>query len=137
MTKVKKYNSSDAWLLLAIIYAGNGNNDAPLEKIISAGDWINHAVFNADEFESGLSRLTAGKFIKEKNETFSFTPKVKRAFIKINPRGRTVEKELEGLREFLGAALPTSEQPQINNLTYEGFSQERFRKAADNYLSRF
>lgn len=134
-----KYNSSDAWLLLAVIYAGGGgnNNYAPLDKIISAGDWINHAVFNADEFESGLCRLTTGKYLKEKNEIFSVTLKVKRAFAKINLRGRTVEKELEFLREFIGAASPASEQPQINNLQYEGFSQARFREAVDTYLLRF
>ena len=135
--KSKKYNSADVWLLFAIIYAGNENNEATLAKIIAAGDWINHAVFNADEFESGLSRLTAGKYIKEKNGNFSVTLRAERAFAKISQRGRTVEKELESLREFIGAELPTIEQPQINNLKYEGFSDERFREAVDKYLSRF
>lgn len=137
MRKIKKYNSSDAGLLLAIIYAGSGNNDARLEKIISLGDAINHAIFNADELESGLARLTLGKYIKEKNEIFSITLKVERAFTKITLHALTVEKELNGLREFIGAELPTAEPPQLNTLKYEGFSQERFCEAVNKYLSRF
>jgi len=134
--KIKKFNWSDAWLLLAIVYASNGKPGATLEKIIALGDAINHAVFNADELESGLRRLTSGKYIKEENGCFSAALKVRRAFAKIAARGRTVEKELEYLREFIGAASPVAEQPQINNLKYEGFSAEKFREAVNKYLSR-
>ncbi|HKO41952.1 MAG TPA: hypothetical protein VJU84_01575 [Pyrinomonadaceae bacterium] len=47
-----RYNWSDAWLLLAIIYAGR-DGDATLLRILAAGDFIEHAIFTPDELESG------------------------------------------------------------------------------------
>lgn len=135
MTRIKKYNWSDAWLLLSIIYASNSESGATLEKIIAAGDWINHAVFNEDELESGLARLTAGGFIKEKNKVFFATLKVRRAYTKTTSRGRAVSKELCDIEQFIGAISPTSEQPNINNLKYSDFSHEAFREAVDNHLT--
>lgn len=134
--KVKKYNYSDAWLLLAIIYASSGETEATLERIVAIGDAINHSIFNADELESGLARLTAGKFIKEKNGIFSAALKVRRAFEKTASRGRTVEKELNDVAEFIKAAPPASaEQAQINNLKYPGFTDAAYRAAVDKHLS--
>lgn len=133
--KTEKFNWTDAWLLLAIAYASSGENKATLEKIIAIGDALNHAVFNADEVESGLVRLTSGKYIKEKNGIFSVTPKVRRMHAATNSRRQTVEKELEYFRKFIGAAAPASAPPQLNNLKYEGFSHANFREAVDKYLS--
>jgi len=135
MPRNRKYNWSDAWLLLSIIYASDSENGAALEKIIAAGDWINHAVFNEDELESGLARLTAGGFIKEKNKVFSATLKVRRAYAKTTSRGRAVSKELSDIEQLIGAALPASAQPNINNLKYAEFSHEAFREAVNKHLT--
>ena len=133
MTRSKKYNSSDVWLLLAIIYA-SGEKSATLDEIIAAGDWINHAIFNEDELESGLARLTAGGFIKEKNNAFSATQKVKRAYSKTTGSRRIINEELKDIGDLIGAASPVSKQPNINNLKYANFSHELFRAAVDKYL---
>ena len=130
----RKYNSSDAWLLLTIIYAGSGESKATLDKIIAVGDAVNHSIFNEDELESGLARLTAGGFIKEKNKVFSAALKVRRAYAKTTTIRRAVDKELNDITQLIGAASPTSEQPNINNLKYTGFSHEEFREAVDKYL---
>ena len=131
MPETKKYNSSDAWLLLAIIYAGGA---ATLEKIIGAGDYINHAVFNADELESGLARLTAGKFIREKNKTFYVTLKVRRAYAKTTSPRRSADKELEDIKQLIGATAAAGEQQHKNDLKYAGFSPEEFREAVEKHL---
>ena len=115
---------------MAIIYAGEA---ATLEKIIGAGDWINHAVFNPDELESGLARLAAGGFIKEKNKTFSATLKVRRAYAKTTTPRRAVDKELNDIEQFIGAATATGEQPQPNDLEYDGITPEELQKAFDKY----
>jgi hypothetical protein len=49
---------SDAWLLFSIALAG-GDGGASLSRILAAGDYVNHAIFNGDELRGGLSRLTA------------------------------------------------------------------------------
>lgn len=133
--KNKKYNWSDALLLLSIIYASNRESGATLGKIIAAGDWINHAVLNEDEFESGLARLTAGGFIREKNNVFFATLKVRRAYAKTTSPGRAVSKELSDIEQFIGAVSPTSAQSNINNLKYSEFSHEAFREAVDKHLT--
>jgi len=67
-----QYQGADAWLLLAIVYA-NKSGEANLEGIIEVGDGINHAIFTAEELKGGISRLTSGGLIKEKNGIFSPT----------------------------------------------------------------
>jgi hypothetical protein len=50
------FYNSDAWVLLAIIYASR-SGPATLDKIIAAGDAINVAIFPPNELEGGLGSL--------------------------------------------------------------------------------
>ncbi|HEU0143522.1 MAG TPA: hypothetical protein VFQ47_01935 [Nitrososphaera sp.] len=136
MAKDKIYNWSDAWLLLSIIYAGKPSG-ATLEKIIAAGDFINHAIFNPDELASGFARLKSGGYIKEKRGIFSATEKVMRAYSKTTSPRRAVHKELEDIEILIGAASSASEQPHSNNLKYAGFSEEAYAEAVKRYIEGF
>ena len=126
-----EYNWSDAWLLLAVVYAGKGG--ATLDRIIAAGDGINHAIFKPDELESGLTRLTLGGYLKEKNGIFFPTVKVMRAYAKTTSPRRGMLNELKDIQELIGAASPTSEQPCANNLKYAGFSTAAYDEAVNKY----
>lgn len=95
-----KYVRSDAWLLLAILYAGR-EGGASLNQVKAAGDFINHAVFTADELTCGLNRLSAGGFIKERRGLFSVTSKVFEAYLKTTTPRRAAHKELEDIERFL------------------------------------
>jgi hypothetical protein len=130
-----KLNWSDAWLLLSVIYAGDKGAD--LERIISAGDGINHDVFNPDELESGLARLTSSGYIKEKDGIFMATLRVRRAFAKMSPERSYIHKDLERIETLIGAARPTDEQPNTNNLKYPGFSEAAYTQAVNKYLESF
>jgi hypothetical protein len=133
--KKRECNWSDAWLLLAIIYAGT--EGATLEKIVAIGDFIEHAIFNPDELESGFARLTAGGYITEKDGVFSATSKVKRAYAKTTSPRRAVQKELDDVKELINAAPPISSQPYSNNLKYPGFTQESYEEAVKRYIEGF
>ena len=63
------YHWSDAWLLLAIVYACRGG-DANLSRVIAAGDALNHAIFTPAEVESGLARLVAGGYIEVEGDQY-------------------------------------------------------------------
>ena len=129
-----QHNWSDAWLLLAIIYvSGKG---ATLDQIIGAGDGIEHAIFNADELESGLARLTANGYVKEKAGVFSATAKVKRAYEKTTSPRRSIRKELEGIEKLIGAAPYNAEQPHAHDLKYPGFTSAAYSKAVNDYVER-
>ena len=130
-----KFNWSDAWLLLSVIYAGDKGAD--LERIISVGDGINHDIFNPDELESGLARLTSGGHLQEKNGIFVATLRVRRAFAKMSPKRSYIHKDLERIETLIGAASSTNEQPNINNLKYPGFSETAYTQAVNKYLERF
>ena len=130
-----KSNWSDAWLLLAVIYAGGEGAD--LERIIAVGDGINHAIFNPDELESGLARLTSSGHIKEKNGVFFATLKIRKAFAKVSPPRSAIHKDLERVETLIGAATPPAEQPNTNNLKYPGFSEAAYTEAVNKYIERF
>ena len=128
-----QYYWSDAWLLLAIIYASSGG-DATLERIIATGDAIEHAIFNPEELESGFCRLTGGSFIKEKDGVFSATDKVMKAYAKTTTPRRSIAKEMEDTERFLSAkSYPSVPNPE-NNLRYSEFSMESYERAVSKYI---
>ena len=98
--KASQYQRSDAWLLLSIIYASPVNG-ASLRDIISAGDYINHAIFTFDELSGGLQRLIAGGLIREQNGAFAATDIIIKAYRRTTTPRRTALKELADASEFL------------------------------------
>lgn len=128
-----QYYWSDAWLLLAIIYASSAG-DATLERIVGAGDSIEHAIFNPEELESGFYRLTEGGFVKEKNGVFAATAKVIKAYAKTTTPRRTIAKEMEDIERLLAAKSYSSEPNPEHNFEYPGFSTELYERAVSGYL---
>jgi hypothetical protein len=129
-----EHNWSDAWLLLAIIYAGK--EGANLERIIEVGDGIDHSIFNPDELESGLARLSANGYIREKHGVFSAKSKVMTAFLKTTSPRSYIHKDLERIEKLIGAASYSSDQPHRNNLKYPGFSMAAYTEAVSRYIER-
>ena len=134
MKEAPEYNWSDAWLLLAVIYAGP--EGATLERIIEVGNGIEHAIFNPDELESGLARLTTGGHVHDKAGVFYATSPVMTAHQKTTSPQRSIEKELSDIEKYLGAASLADPQPHSNNLRYPGFTKEAYTEAVNNYLAR-
>jgi hypothetical protein len=121
MKKAPEYNWSDAWLLLAVIYAGP--EGATLERIIEVGNGIEHAIFNPDELESGLARLTAGGHLQEKAGVFFATSGVMTGYQKTTSLRRSIQKELSDIEKYLGAVVSRSassfKQPAVSRI-HEG-----------------
>ena len=113
---------SDAWLLLAIIYAGR-EEPSTLVDVIAAADYINHAVVVFEEKEDALARLSAGGYIAHTED---------------KPQ-RAVLDEWEDMRQFLGAAKWNPRQkPQLANVgvSYPLLTREAFDEAIDGYRTR-
>ena len=126
-----QFHWSDAWLLLAIVYASR-TGDASLDKIIAAGDAINHSIFTPSELESGLARLVAGGYIEQKVGVFSPCLKTL-AYRKSRRRGRAMLSELKDVATMLRARDALAEQPSANNLDYPGFSIAAYEEAVEKY----
>jgi hypothetical protein len=127
------YNWSDAWLLLAIINASK-QGEATLETIIAAGDGINFAVFEPEEIESGLARLTDGGYVEEKNGIV-FPTDIALAYTKESTKRRAIHKDLKDIETMLGAPSAVDEQPSPNNLKYAGFSMAAYDEVVKRYVA--
>ena len=104
--------SADTWVLLAIIYGG-GTRGATLTDIISAGDYINHAILRYEELRDGLARLLAAGVIVERDGCYYPTPEALAAYRQpIHPR-RFISTEWDALEQWLASRLrdtPVAEQ---------------------------
>ena len=125
------HNWSDAWLLLAIIYA-NQHGAATLDRIVAAGDAINHAIFTEAEFESGLAWLTRSGLIVEKDGHFIPTDR-SRLQTKLGHRRRSMHNELNDVAQLLSCPSAIDEQPSSDDLRYPGFSLAAYERAVETY----
>jgi hypothetical protein len=121
------FYNSDAWVLLAIIYASR-SGPATLDKIIAAGDAINVAIFLPNELEGGLARLTAGGYITEHDGTFAPTDKAL-AYSGSSRYRRAMLKELRDVQRML--ASRSTEPP--DGVKYPGFLEVAYDEAIEKY----
>jgi hypothetical protein len=96
-----KYERSDAWLLLSVIYAAQEHH-ASLGEIIMCGDYINHMNFTSEELDGGLARLKAGHWIAHTTEGFLITAKTGDAYQIIADRKLSAHEERKQLETTLG-----------------------------------
>lgn len=134
MTANLRYNWSDAWLLLAVIYA-NKNGRGTLDRIIAAGDLINHAIFSAKECESGLSRLTTGGYITQKDLSFVITDQALEIARRLSQGSGIIQKELKEIELVLG--ISRQQRPSPNNLKHAGFLMAGYRAALKKHVATF
>lgn len=116
-----RYRWTDAWLLAAVDLAAK-NQPAELWQIILSGDNLNHALFTDEELESGLARLTQGRWITESTGRFSTTDLFKQRNIKI-----TGFDSIKKIERLLDAEPWTKGEPMphpANNLRYPGITRE-------------
>lgn len=128
----------DAWVLLAILYAGRARA-ASLREIIAAADFINHAILTYEELAGGLARLSRAGTIRRQGETgFQPSPAV-RAYYEKNtgPKGR-VQQDLELISSYIGAGpWRAGKDPrnaaQENSVRY--IDRDAFERAVASYLN--
>lgn len=127
------WNSSDAWLLQTILQSTIRNPTVDLDGIISVGDYLNHAIFNWEEFFDGMERLMSVKYVKEKNGKFSLTPLFRKQYEAFGKAPKSMAKEYIFLKEFL-EAKPISEKVKKVELK---ITEETYRAAVADYQKRF
>ena len=91
---------SDAWILLALIYAGEQTDR---DNLINIADGINHAIPTEDELAGAFARLTQAGFIKGENG-IKVSDGVMQAYLHTHTPRRAVSKELEDMNRFLGVS---------------------------------
>jgi hypothetical protein len=135
-----EFEASDAWLLLAIIYAAADKDGVSLDQIVGAGDFINHAIFTNDEMESGFYRLTRGGYVEEVDGNFRPTKLALNKYNEISKKKkRAVLGQLDLLRESIGAkpvVFGVSFPRPENEYSYPGLTTEKLAQAVEKYHKR-
>jgi hypothetical protein len=99
---------SDAWLILSIAMADNGSG-ATLEAILSAGDYINHAIFTGLELRHGMAHLTRAGYVNDKEGRFFLSGEAKDYWELRRQTRCSINTLLKNFEKFLGA-VPVSFQ---------------------------
>ena len=93
-----KFQPSDVWLLLAVQYA---KGSATKDKIIEAGDFINHAIFTEEEYDGGIKRLLETGYLTQGNNKYSVSTKFKSYWNSGISKKQNVHSQLEALENIL------------------------------------
>jgi hypothetical protein len=101
MPELAKYEMSDAWLLLAVIYASR-HHPASLGEILMLGDYINHTGFTQEELDGGFYRLKVGDWINRSGAFFSVSEKTSTLYQSISRKELSARDELGALEAALG-----------------------------------
>ncbi len=101
MPELLKYERSDAWLLLSVIYASR-NHPASLGEVLMLGDYINHTSFTQEELDGGFSRLKTDDWITGSAAVFAATDKASKIYQTVSGKGLTARQELSEIEEALG-----------------------------------
>lgn len=67
-----KFESSDCWILLSIVYH-HAAGASRMADILPIADWINHAIPTAEELDGALNRLLAAEYITRVGDAFAAT----------------------------------------------------------------
>jgi hypothetical protein len=133
-----EYQRSDAWILLAIVYAGK-DNAATLSGVIAAADYIQHAVVTFQELEGALARLTAGLYIIDRNGNYAPSEKTLSFYRSVTKPRRPVLNEEDDMQNFIGAPpWSPSCKPQDANrgVAYPALTSQLYETAVEEYLTR-
>ena len=119
----------DAWILAAVVYAGDGEEPVPLWQLIWTADALNKAIVTRSELELAIERLVAAGYVRAVSEGFAPTSKA----IALRAPGSPVEN----VAKAIGAAewSAQAELPQTTSATY--VTAEAYVKAEKKYRKEF
>ena len=129
----------DAWILLAILYAGRPGEFASLARVIGIADYINHAIPTHGELDGAFDRLQRADWIEFRDLTYAPTEAAESMFADRRDKRTSVRKDREVVARRIGAEewspgspIPTvgPEGPRCVQLT-----EAAVRCACDEYLA--
>jgi len=94
---------SDAWLLLSVAIA-QSEGGASLDRVVAAGDYINHAIFTFDELDGGVQRLATAGILVVESRQLQLTPLGSAIHAKVAAQRRSVRNIMSALQQSLAEA---------------------------------
>ncbi len=125
---------SNAWLLCSIIMVSD-KEGARLERIIAAGDAVNHAIFNYDEVKTGFAKLMSHNLIEQKGDLFSATQEAIILYEKAKKRASLL-KAIGNMERLLAKMWNQTDRQTINKASLK-LSKKKFESAVKDYQNTF
>jgi hypothetical protein len=92
-----EWEGSDAWILLAVLFCGEGRG-VGLQEIVGAADYINHDIPSLEEVHGALNRLASGGLVRSVRGGYKATARGLELFERVRGScGRGALDQLEGL----------------------------------------
>jgi len=119
----------DAWILAAVVYAGDGEGPVPLWRLIGTADALNKAIVSRSELELAIGRLVSAGYVRIASDGFEPTSKA----LALRAPGPPVEY----VANAIGAAAwsAQAEMPQTADAAY--VTAEAYAKAEKKYRKEF
>jgi len=132
---MKKLNSSDAWILQTVAHA-SAYKPASLQKIISTGDMLNHAIFTSGELQHGFYNLYQLRYIKQDKDFYTLTEFGKKALSQILNKYLAPMEERHEISKKIKASAWSPNEPfpkYDSSLNPMFFTLEEFSRADKKY----
>jgi hypothetical protein len=122
------------WVLMSILY-GEGENGADLACIISASDYINHAIISYPELQVGLTRLQSLGVIRKQHSKVYFTTPFREEVAGIEKQSRSLHKKWQALEAVL-KTLPGGAERYGDSEDEVFFNEQEVQQSVDEYMYR-
>jgi hypothetical protein len=132
-----KFFWSDAWLIVSIAITDNGNG-ATLSSILSAGDYINHAIFSGSELRGGFAKLKLAGYVSEIDGKYYITGEAKAFRDSKKEARKTIEKTMIDFSKFLDVSDCDSQSSdaEVGQYNDSGPTDEMIQQAYKEYWDR-
>jgi hypothetical protein len=121
-----KFQSSDTWILVALLRATEPGTRATLSELIRAGDSVNHAVLTRDELEAGFNRLVAAGHASASPAGYAPSEAIREFWEKQTKSWGSLYKSWQQLGNHIGAetksidGLPNTDTEQyVSKVAYQ------------------
>ena len=122
------------WVLMSILYGG-GENGAELAGIISASDYINHAIISYPELQVGLTRLQSLGVIRKQDSKICFTTPFREEIACMEKQSRSLHKKWQALEAVL-KVLPEGAEMYGDSDGIVFFNEKEVKQSVEEYLHR-
>ena len=129
---MRRITESDyEWIMMAVIYGG-GEKGADIDALISAADYVNHALPDYDTCKAGIKFLLRKGIIKIVGESVVISEEVKQKYLAA--RSNRSVKNWELCRRIIEDHLEIADNAEGQENQF--INEHKYETALQNYLDR-
>jgi hypothetical protein len=127
MNPEQQWNSSDALLLQCVFQKSPADPLTSIDDLIAISDYIDHSIFNWEEFDTSLKKLLSVNYLELHNNKLGISANFKNDYLSIGKAPKSIQKEFQQISKTLANKTIPDSQPA------NPFSKKDFDLAVKNY----